>query len=89
MSDAQGFADGVDRTVAAKAIVEAEAEKPIEQLDEASLVKKLILELGVEGATIFPTCRLPKSIVLMPGGLVEPRGVEPLTSSVRGKRSPD
>ena len=48
--------------------------------ERKALLKELIVELRVEGTTIFPTYRLPRSIVLMPEPLVDPRGFEPLAS---------
>jgi hypothetical protein len=47
--------------------------------ERKALLKDLVVTLRVEGNTILPTYRVPRSMVLMQERLVDPRGFEPLT----------
>ena len=60
--------------------------------ERKAMLKEVVVELRVKRTTIYPTYKLPRSTVLMPGGLgdpvstnsvsfrlVDPRGFEPLT----------
>ena len=47
--------------------------------ERKSLLNELIVELWVDGNVIRPIYRVPRSPVLMPRTLVDPRGFEPLT----------